>query len=68
MIIQLDPPIPLETPKGSGVAHFLIDYSCEHDIVWVVFLDETGECWSFRNPEIRAQTNITFGRTNISKI
>lgn len=68
MITQLNPPLPLETPKGKGEAHFLIDYSIEHDLVWVVFMDETGECWSFRNPEIRMQKNITLGRTNVTNI
>jgi hypothetical protein len=62
MLLQLDPPIPLDTPKGKGQAHVLIDYSIEQDLIWVVFLDETRECWSFRNSDIRAQTNLTIGR------
>jgi len=63
MIIQLNPPIPLNTPKGSAQAMFLIDYSPEHNLIWVCFLDSNGECWSFENPEIRACKNITLGRT-----
>lgn len=63
MIIQLNPPIFLETPKGQGLAHFLIDYSIEDNIYWVVFITETGECWTFGNPEIRACKNISIGRT-----
>jgi len=62
MILQLNPAIPLETPKGKGFAHFILDYSQEHEMIWVVFIDSTGECWSFRNPEIRLQKNMTFGR------
>jgi hypothetical protein len=62
MIMRLDPPIPLVTPKGKGWAHVLIDRSQEHHIEWVVFLDENGECWTFQNPEIRIQTNYTMGR------
>jgi len=62
MILQLNPTIPLETPKGKGFAHFILDYSQEHEMIWIVFIDETGECWSFRNPEIRLQRNMTFGR------
>jgi hypothetical protein len=61
-MIQLNPPIPLETPKGLGWAHFVIDYGMEFHLVWVVFLDETRECWSFQNPEVRIQTNPTFHR------
>lgn len=64
MILQLNPPVPLETPKGKGYAHFLIDYSQEHNLYWVVFIDETGECWTFDNTKIKLQKNITMGRTN----
>lgn len=62
MITRINPPLPLETPRGNGYAHFLLDYGTEFDLIWIVFIDETGECWSFRNPEIRLQKNITFGR------
>jgi hypothetical protein len=63
MIIQLDPPIPVTTiSKGDGLAWFLIDYSCEMHLYWVVAIDDTGELWTFPNPEIRAQKNITMGR------
>lgn len=61
MMLQLDPPLPIITPKGPGLAHVLIDYGPEHDIVWVAFL-ENGECWSYRNQDIRAENNVTFGR------
>ena len=68
MIKQLDPPLPLNTPKGPGLAHFLIDYGPEHPLFWVVALDrpgitgEVGECWTFANPLIRFQNNFTMGR------
>ena len=62
MMLQLDPPLPIKTPKGKALAHLLIDYGPEHDLIWVCFQDETGECWSWANPEIRAVTNITMGR------
>lgn len=61
-IIQLDPLIPLETPKGRGMAHFLIDPGLEHHLYWVVFIDATNECWTFDNTQIRIQSNITMGR------
>ena len=63
MMLQLNPPIPLITPKGKGWAHLVVDYSQEHDLIWTVFIDETGECWSFRNQDVRMQKNVTFGRT-----
>ena len=52
------------TPLGKGLAHVLIDYTIEDDLYWVVFLDNTGECWTFANPDIRAQKNISYGRNN----
>jgi hypothetical protein len=61
-MIQLNPSIPVHTPKGKGQAIILIDYSPEHDLYWVVFLDDSGECWTFPNKDIRAQNNITLGR------
>ncbi|CEG60952.1 hypothetical protein [Legionella micdadei] len=64
MILQLNPPIPILTPKGEGLAHFLIDYGPEDNLYWVTFIKETGECWTYGNPEIRACKNITLGRLN----
>jgi hypothetical protein len=62
MLLQLDPPLPVDTPKGKGLAHVLIDYGVDYDLLFVVFIDETGECWTFRNPEIRGVENLTMGR------
>lgn len=63
MILQLNPAIPVTTPKGEALAHFLIDYGMENDLFWVCFIHETGECWTYPNFLIRAQKNITLGRT-----
>ena len=60
-MLQLNPPIPVETARGKGFAHVLIDYSQEHHLLWVVFLDATGECWTVPNPEIRLQSNVSMG-------
>jgi hypothetical protein len=65
-MIQLNPPIPITTPSGKALAHFLIDPGTEHELLWVCFFDSNGECWTYRNQEIRSQRNITYGRTNIS--
>jgi hypothetical protein len=66
MILQLDPPLPMITPKGSGLAHILIDYGPEFDLHWTVFLVSNGECWTFANRDIRAEKNITLGRRDVS--
>jgi len=61
-MLRLDPPLPLVTPKGEGMAHVLIDFGAEHHLQWVVFIDATGECWTFDNPDVRLQDNLTKGR------
>ena len=67
MIQQLNPPIPLDTPKGSGWAHFIIDYGQEHDLQWVCFIDDTRECWTFLNKDIKIQANYTMHRESSNK-
>lgn len=62
MITQLNPPLPLETSKGAGWAHFLIDYGPEGALLWVVFMDADGACWTVPNPEVRMSFNWTMGR------
>lgn len=62
MLTQLNPPLPMETPKGTGWAHFVIDYGPEADLLWVVFMDADGACWTVPNPEIRLARNWTLGR------
>lgn len=61
-MLQLNPPLPMNTPKGEGFAHVLIDYGPESDLYWTVFITETGEIWTFSNSEVRACKNITLGR------
>ena len=67
IITQLNPPIPLMTPKGRAMAHLIIDYGVENDLMWVCFQDDTGESWTWENAYVRAQTpgarvNETIGR------
>lgn len=62
MITQLNPPIPLQTPKGNGLAWLVLDYGAEHHLLWTVAIDATGEIWTFKNPDVRALKNISMGR------
>ena len=68
MIIQLNPALPVMTPKGEAYAHFLIDYGIEEHLMFVCFINNTGECWTYKNTKIRMLPNITLGRTNNSEI
>ena len=60
-MLQLDPPLPLSTPRGKALAHIVIDYGPEHNLLWVCF-GEDGEIWTWPNPLVRAAQNITMGR------
>lgn len=62
MILQLNPPIPLDTPKGKSHglrSHIIIDPGQEHYLQFVCFLDDTGECWIFQNRDVKLRSNQT---------
>ncbi len=61
MILEIYQIIWLTTPRGTGLAKFLIDNGPEADLQWTVFL-ENGEVWTYGNEDVRAATNITLGR------
>ena len=61
MLLQLNPSLPMDTPRGKGRALLVIDPGEDHHLLWTVALDETGEIWTFPNPEVRLQPNQTFG-------
>lgn len=44
------------------MAHFVIDYGPEGALMWVVFMDEDGACWTVPNFEVRMTWNWSFGR------
>lgn len=61
-IIQLNPMVPISTPKGDGLAHFYIWVSEEQNDLWVVCINATGEFWTYPTPKVRGTKNITYGR------
>jgi hypothetical protein len=54
--------IEVTTPKGDGIIWLVTDYGHESNTMYTVILDSTGEFWQFTHKEIRAKSNITFGR------
>jgi len=61
-IIQLNPSIPVLTPKGIGECLAWFDYGKEDHLLWLVALDDTGECWLLPNPDILLLNNPSLGR------
>lgn len=56
-IHRIDPEISVETPKGSGLAYFLIDYGPSINTIWLVRLDATGDVLHVDSSEVRIRGN-----------
>ena len=52
----------VSTPKGDGVVWLVTDYGHETDTIYTVIINGSGELWQFRHKDIRAKSNVTFGR------
>jgi hypothetical protein len=39
----------------------------ENNIQWVCFQDDTGECWTWQNSDVRATRNVTMHRMSPNK-
>lgn len=61
-ILQLDPSIPVKTPKGTAECIAWLDYGKEDNMIWVCAMDNTGEVWAVPNPDIRLLENYSIGR------
>ncbi len=62
MLLQLNPYLPLDTPKGSAQAFLIIDYGPDFHLLFTCIQDDTGEIWTWANPDIRGVKNISLGR------
>ena len=62
MIHEFTNRVEVTTPKGDGVILYMLDYGHESNTIYTVIIDSTGEFWQFTHREIRAKSNITFGR------
>lgn len=68
MFYQLRPSIPLRSPKASGEAIACIDYGPEHNVLWCIVDDETGQLWWVPNGEVRAFKNYSLGRRSVDYV
>lgn len=66
MMLQLNPMIPVYSVrhKMEGYAFLVLDYSQEHNLLYVVALDN-GEIWTLKNQEIRFCKNISLDREKV---
>lgn len=68
MNLQLNPQLPvvIKTKNGKnwvkGYAFMVIDYSQDHDLLFVVSLNSNGEIWIVPNDEIRMENNWSLKR------
>ena len=71
-LIQLNPPLPLRVvagcgwkgPLGNCMAVGWFQESIDHHLTFVVIMDETGQFWEVEQTNVRARTNLTWGRPN----
>lgn len=52
-MLQLNPPLILETPKGRALAYFLINYGFGHTLHWVCAQEDTGQCGTYSSVDVK---------------
>jgi len=65
VIHEINNPLPVHTPHGSGLALFIYDYSINVNSVFGVRLDETGEYKHYYSDEILIYPNPMNGEPKI---
>jgi hypothetical protein len=61
MILQLCPPIPVETPHGEGMAIMVLDYGLQWNTMWVVVLRSDRSIKHYDSNDIKLSKNFTIG-------
>lgn len=61
-MLQLNPALSVQTKWGWAWAHFAVLDSRENEMLFVVFLNETGECILVPHQDIRGGRNYTVRR------
>jgi hypothetical protein len=63
MMVQLNPPMLFVTDDGRKcTALMALDYSPEHELLFLVGFDDTRELWILPHTRLRMETNISLGR------
>ena len=68
VISRCDPPLPVLTPLGAGLAHWRIERGIEMPTfyeVWISEGDASGQIWEFPQHVLTAPVNVTVGRTKV---
>ena len=60
-MLQLNPPIWVNTPLGEGNALIVIDYGPSVNTVWVVHQFDTGNVVHVDSSEVRVMGNAMYG-------
>lgn len=68
MIFEPKNRVEVSTPKGDGVIWLVTDYGHETDTIYTIIINNSGEFWQFTHKDIRAKSNITYGRSLAKKI
>ena len=61
MLLQLNPPLWVNTPLGEGHALVLIDYGPSINTVWLVHLFDSGKVTHVDSSEVRVMGNAMWG-------
>jgi hypothetical protein len=60
VILQLNPPLPVETPHGEGMAIVLIDYGLNWNTCFLVCLKRNRELKHYNSGQLKLAKNYTF--------
>lgn len=67
IIFEPNNQLEVETPKGRASVWLVTEYGTETEKIFTCIIKDTGEIWEYRNKDIIAVSNITFGRICKSK-
>ena len=51
-LLQLNPPIAVDTPEGDGLAHILSDHGQGTELCWTVVMTRSGDIRTFSHGQI----------------